>query len=425
MSAANEKAHAFVAGLAASAGLAPLAEAGRQAMTDLPVPTRKSERWKYSPLTPMLVTPVRTAPAHEGWPKDVPTNPIPGLDAYRIVLLNGQVVAEACDLPVADGVVCIPLLQAMAEGRIGAGDEDWSAYHTREWVGAVHAAHAQDGLFLSLESGVVLDRPVLVHHHTTGENVASCPRHRLQVGANAEAEVVLWSSAPEGASGMVNAVLEGKVGAGARLGVDKVQHEHGAVFHLAHEHVTQDKDSTFRIHTVTVQGHWVRNELNALQHGSGSHTIMHGAYLPKGQEHVDNHTTMDHTVPHCTSSELYKGILYDRSTGVFNGKVFVREDAQLTNAYQQNANIVADAGASINAKPELEIYADDVKCSHGCTVGQFDEEALFYLKSRGIADRAARALMVQAFIGEVLEGFGQDEVAQEVEGLLADRHGWM
>ena len=222
MSAANDKAHAFVAGLAASAGLAPLAEAGRQAMADLPLPTRKSERWKYSPLTPMLVTPVRTAPAHEGWPKDVPTNPIPGLDAYRIVLLNGQVVAEACDLPVADGVVCIPLSQAMAEGRIGAGDEDWSAYHTREWVGAVHAAHAQDGLFLSLESGVVLDRPVLVHHHTTGENVASCPRHRVQVGANAGAEVVLWSSAPEGASGMVNAVLEGKVGAGA---VDKVPGE--------------------------------------------------------------------------------------------------------------------------------------------------------------------------------------------------------
>ena len=355
----------------------------------------------------------------------MPTNPIPGLDAYRIVLLNGQVVAEACDLPVADGVVCMPLSQALSEGRIGEGDEDWSAYHTREWVGAVHAAHVQDGLFLSLESGVVLDRPVLVHHHTTGDNVASCPRHRVQVGDNAQAEVVLWSSAPEGASGMVNAVLEGKVGAGARLGVDKVQHEQGAVFHLAHEHVTQDKDSTFRIHTVTVQGHWVRNELNVLQHGSGSHTIMHGAYLPKGQEHVDNHTTMDHTVPHCTSSELYKGILYDRSTGVFNGKVFVREDAQLTNAYQQNANIVADAGASINAKPELEIYADDVKCSHGCTVGQFDEEALFYLKSRGIADRAARALMVQAFIGDVLEGFGQDEVAQEVEDLLADRHGWM
>lgn len=131
------------------------------------------------------------------------------------------------------------------------------------------------------------------------------------------------------------------------------------------------------------------------------------------------------TVPSTPLSELYKGILYDRSTGVFNGKVFVRQDAQQTNAYQQNANIVADAGASINAKPELEIYADDVKCSHGCTVGQFDDEALFYLKSRGIGDRAARALMVQAFIGDVLEGMGSSEVADEVASLLAERHGWM
>jgi Fe-S cluster assembly protein SufD len=148
-------------------------------------------------------------------------------------------------------------------------------------------------------------------------------------------------------------------------------------------------------------------------------------YLPKDKEHVDNHTTMDHTVPNCTSSELYKGILYDRSTGVFNGKVFVRQEAQQTNAYQQNANIVADQGASINAKPELEIYADDVKCSHGCTVGQFDDEALFYLKSRGIGERAARALMVQAFIGDVLAGMGSEEVAAEVETLLSERHGWI
>lgn len=224
---------------------------------------------------------------------------------------------------------------------------------------------------------------------------------------------------------MVNALLEGHVGRGARLGLDKVQNEQGKVFHLAHEHVTQASDSTFRIHTMTVQGHWVRNELNVAQKGRGAHTVMHGVYLPKDHEHVDNHTTMDHTVPNCTSSELYKGILYDRSTGVFNGKVFVRQEAQQTNAYQQNANIVADQGASINAKPELEIYADDVKCSHGCTVGQFDDEALFYLESRGIGERAARALMVQAFIGDVLAGMGSEEVAAEVETLLSERHGWM
>ncbi|MDA0904538.1 MAG: Fe-S cluster assembly protein SufD [Bacteroidetes bacterium] len=427
MAASTSQASEFLAGLSGTStpGLAGLAEAGRQGVAELPVPTRRSERWRYSPVTAMLASPVSAAPALKAWPEDVPTNPVPGLDVYRVVLVNGHVVPEACDLPVADGVVCMPLSQAAEEGRIHPGDEDWTGYHKREWIGAVNAAYAQDGLYFEVASGTTLDRPVLVHHHVTGKNVASCPRHRVSLGDNAQAEIVLWNSATDVASGMVNSVLEARVGAGARLGLDKIQHEHGSVFHLAHEHVTQGKDSTFRIHTLTVKGHWVRNELNVLQAGSGAHTVMHGAYLPKDSEHVDNHTTMDHTVPHCTSSELYKGILYDHSTGVFNGKVFVRQDAQQTNAYQQNANIVADAGASINAKPELEIYADDVKCSHGCTVGQFDDEALFYLKSRGIGDRAARALMVQAFLGDVLEGMGSPEVANEVASLLAERHGWM
>ena len=408
-----------------SSGLASVAEAGRAALGRLPVPTRRSERWKYSPLTAMLAQPLNSPEAPHGIPEDVHVQPIPGLDAYRVVLVNGHVVTEACDLPVAEGVICMPLFQALDEGRLQGGDADWSGYHEREWVGALHAAHAQDGVYLELESGVTLDRPLLVHHHVTGYNVAVCPRHRIVMGDQSSAEVVVWHSSSSEATGMVNALLEGHVGRGARLGLDKVQNEQGKIFHLAHEHVTQASDSTFRIHSMTVQGHWVRNELNVAQKGRGAHTVMHGVYLPKDQEHVDNHTTMDHTVPNCTSSELYKGILYDRSTGVFNGKVFVRQEAQQTNAYQQNANIVADQGASINAKPELEIYADDVKCSHGCTVGQFDDEALFYLKSRGIGERAARALMVQAFIGDVLAGMGSEEVAAEVETLLSERHGWM
>ena len=161
MSAANEKSHAFVAGLAASAttGLSALAEAGRAALADLPVPTRKSERWKYSPIMAMLASPVKAAPAPQAWPEDVPANPVPGLDAFRVVLVNGHVVPEACDLPVAEGVVCMAMSQAVAEEPgLEAGDEDWTDYHSREWIGAVNAAYAQDGLFLSLESGTSLDR---------------------------------------------------------------------------------------------------------------------------------------------------------------------------------------------------------------------------------------------------------------------------
>jgi Fe-S cluster assembly protein SufD len=139
---------------------------------------------------------------------------------------------------------------------------------------------------------------------------------------------------------------------------------------------------------------------------------------------IDNHTTVDHRMPHCTSSESYKGILYDKSKGVFNGKVFVRPDAQQTNAYQQNANILASREAVMNAKPELEIYADDVKCSHGCTIGQFDDDALFYAQSRGIGEAEAKSMLVHAFITDILDGFAVEEVALEVRHRLAEKHNW-
>ena len=196
------------------------------------------------------------------------------------------------------------------------------------------------------------------------------------------------------------------------------------MFKFSHENISQARDSKVKINTFTVRGHWVRNELEIVAKGPGTDSIFNGAYMPTGSEHVDNHTIMDHAHPNGTSSELYRGIMYDKSTGVFNGKVFVRKDAQQTNAFQQNSNIVADKGATINAKPELEIYADDVKCSHGCTVGQFDKEALFYLKSRGIGAKEAKALLVKAYIGDVLAAVDRDEVRNEIMKLYSEKHGW-
>jgi Fe-S cluster assembly protein SufD len=203
-----------------------------------------------------------------------------------------------------------------------------------------------------------------------------------------------------------------------------VCNESGEVFHFSHEHIVQDRDSRVKTNTFTVKGHWVRNELEIVANGAGTDSVFNGAYLPTGSEHVDNHTTMDHAFPNGTSSELYRGIMYGKSTGVFNGKIFVRKDAQKTNAFQQNSNIVADKGATINAKPELEIYADDVKCSHGCTVGQFDTEALFYLKSRGLDTEAAKALLVKAYVSDVLNSVEHEEVRNEILKLYSERHGW-
>ena len=254
--------------------------------------------------------------------------------------------------------------------------------------------------------------------------MANVLRHDIAIEANAKATVIQWSSASADANGSVNALTRVAVGENAQFALDKVQDEEGQIRHVAFEDIRQSRGSRADVHTVTVRGQWVRNDLIFRINGEGAHAELNGTFLPLDGEFVDNHTTVDHRVAHCTSSENYKGILYGKSTGVFNGKVFVRPDAQQTNAYQQNANILASDQASMNAKPELEIYADDVKCSHGCTIGQFDEEALFYARSRGIGMEAAKAMLVHAFIGEVLQGLAVPEVRMEVEHRLAEKHHW-
>ena len=384
----------------------------------LPVPHRRVERWKYTPVAPwwtdVASTGVCTAAAAGCEPC-----PVPGLDAYRLVFVNGCFDAASSDLPVHPGVTCMPVSQASHEQPV---DND-QPEHT-EWFAAVNGKFGREGLYLRVAKGVILDRPILVHHHSSGAGVANVLRHDIAIEANAKATVIQWSSASADANGSVNALTRVAVGENAQFALDKVQDEEGQIRHVAFEDIRQSRGSRADVHTVTVRGQWVRNDLIFRINGEGAHAELNGTFLPLDGEFVDNHTTVDHRVAHCTSSENYKGILYGKSTGVFNGKVFVRPDAQQTNAYQQNANILASNQASMNAKPELEIYADDVKCSHGCTIGQFDEEALFYARSRGIGMEAAKAMLVHAFIGEVLQGLAVPEVRMEVEHRLAEKHHW-
>ena len=195
--------------------------------------------------------------------------------------------------------------------------------------------------------------------------------------------------------------------------------------HIHFEHITQAEGSRFRIHSVSPQVHWSRHDLHIRLEGEHCETVLHGCSLPQGDEFIDHHTTVDHRMPRCRSEEDYRTVLYDRATAVFNGKVFVRPDAQHTDAYQKSANILGSESATLHAKPELEIYADDVKCSHGCTVGQLDDEALFYAQSSGISARDAHAMLVEAFIAEVIDGLGSDEVRAEVQHAFAERRGWL
>ena len=386
----------------------------------MPVPHRRVERWRYTPVAAwwkeVLATEVQTVEA-----AGFEANPVPGLDAYRLVFVNGAFDAAASDLPVHTGVVCMPVSQ---KGDADLQPVDAFSPETTDWFAGMNGKYSQEGLFLRVAKGVTLDRPILVHHHTSGSGVFSALRHDVALEPQAEVTLIHWSTAAATAEGSVNVLTRVDVADGARLHIDKVQDEEGQVRHIAFEDIRQARDSHAEVHTVTVRGQWVRNDLAFRINGPGAHAELNGAFLPGDGEFVDNHTTVDHRVPHCTSSENYKGILYGKSTGVFNGKVFVRPDAQQTNAYQQNANILASDQASMNAKPELEIYADDVKCSHGCTVGQFDSDALFYARSRGVGLEAAKAMLVHAFIGEVLKGMAVAEVRLEVEHRLAEKHGW-
>ena len=224
-----------------------------------------------------------------------------------------------------------------------------------------------------------------------------------------------------GEESFTNSVAEFFLSTNAQIEYNKLQNKSGESYQIATEQVYQEANSNFTINTITLDGTLVRNNLNIEVHAEGCETNLNSIYLGKGSNHIDNHTIVDHLKPNCNSNEVYKGILDDNSVGVFNGKVFVRPDAQKTNAFQQNNNILLTDDAVINSKPELEIYADDVKCSHGSTTGQIDDEALFYLQARGISKKSAMNLMIAAFVKDALESISIESFKNYIDQKL-DKH---
>lgn len=289
---------------------------------------------------------------------------------------------------------------------------------------ALNTAFATDGILIHIERNQKISSSIHVLNILSGENTASFARNLIVCEDFGQAHIIQEYRSQEANSSVNNVITEIFVGANANLTVDKIQHEEQGNFAVLTEQVDQKKDSTFTINTITLDGTLVRNNLNIEVNGSNCESNLNGAYLLKDNQHVDNHTIVDHKVAHCLSNELYKGVIYDKATAVFNGKVFVRKDAQKINAFQSNGNVLMSDDASVNSKPELEIYADDVKCSHGSTTGQLDDEAIFYLRARGLSEKAARNLMVSAFIGDVLEKIENPSVLKMVQSIIQKKHGW-
>ena len=350
---------------------------------------------------------------------------IPGFDACQIVLVNG----------VWDGNFRGALPKGIEVFKVAEvlKDPQFAGYFEAGKWGNQHFAHLNtalftDGLFVRVKDGAAVEKPLHVIHVFTAErNLFIQPRHVWVVGRNAQASVV--ESVVSGGAGVsgagdvklwVNSLTEIFAQTDAKFDHVVLQTAGAGVRLVQHTTVRQRKQSLYNNYTFTLPGaELVRNDLQARLEEDHTETHLYGLYLAAGGQLVDNHTLVDHQKPHCFSNELYKGVLLEKSTGVFNGKVYVHQDAQKTNAFQQNNNLVISKQATIDSKPELEIYADDVKCSHGSTVGQFSEEALFYLRARGLSEEKAKALLINAFAFDVTEKLKNEAVEAYVNELIS------
>ncbi len=409
----------------------PLGRPRREAFRrfrDLGVPTSKLEAWKYTNISKTLRHEYRIALADSAPDLDrgaIEPFLIPGLDAHRVVLVDGrfsEALSDIGDLP--DGVLVTNLAEA-AEARAGMLED----YYNRlagdlegEALVALNTAFAQDGAVVYVPRGVVLERPVFVLHLTQSkEDVLTQPRSLFVVEENASARVVEARRTATGARVFANAVTETFVGRHGHFDHYLVQDEGARASQTLFTAARQEPESVFDTHTFTLSGEVVRNDLVITPDGEHCETHLRGLYLGQGQLHVDNHTVVEHAKPDCFSNELYKGILAGSSTGVFNGRVHVHRDAQRINAYQSNKNIVLENTAAIYSKPELEIYADDVQCSHGSTTGQLDEEAIFYLQTRGLSQERAKRLLLRAFARDVVETVKSEPLRAYLDEEIAKR----
>lgn len=379
------------------------------------LPTTRMEAWKYTRVAKLGKTNYRSSEVS-----------IESIEAYTIaqdattfVFVNGHFSEELSSNEMPDGLSISPLSACM-EGEIDATNLVLEG----EIFNAINTAFLTDGILIDIDAKAIIEKPIQIIHVLKGEATLSNFKTIIHAGNFSKASVIQGFFAEDAEKAFANVTSEISVGTNAFLTLDKIQYEAENTSHICTEQVSQEKDSTFTINTITLNGGLVRNNLNIAVNGENCETNLNGAYLLKGKQHVDNHTVVDHTVANCNSNELYKGVIDDNSTAVFNGKVFVRPDAQKINAFQSNGNVLLTDDASVNSKPELEIYADDVKCSHGSTTGQLDEEAVFYLRARGLSEKSARQLMVSAFIGDVLEKVENEDVLNFTHQLLKTRFGW-
>ena len=388
-------------------------------------PTIRHEEWKYSNVKNLVNQAFEFNAVTNFSAKDLEEMPIPNLEGNILYFINGIYNTELSTIVSPTSELQILTFAEAAKTQPELVEQYFNKYsdYQDNAFTALNTAFAQNGVFVHVPDNKVVVQPVILRFISDARtlNVASQPRNLIVVGKRSEVQIAeAYRSFGENAS-FTNAVTEFVVGEEANVHYYKVQNESDKSYHIGTTSVLQAGKSVFTANTVTANGGFVRNNLNIKIDGEYAEANMFGLYIPNGKQHIDNHTAVDHAKPNSNSNELYKGILKGKSTGVFNGKIFVREDAQKTNAFQSCKNVLLSEDASMNTKPQLEIWADDVKCSHGTTTGQLNDDALFYMQARGISKDSARALLTLAFAQDVIDKFEIVAIKEYLQALISEK----
>lgn len=421
----NQQALSLVQANAAAPVFKSINAGGANAFSAMPFPTRKTEEWKYTSLHALTKQNFNQAVEPVNVATPVVDFSIDGLNAIQLVFVNGQYQTGLSSVEPVEGLQLVRFSEASAEQlaliekHLGQNAET-----KRNLFTALNNAQVNDGVFVFVSKNTQLAKPIQIVNIGQPQSTPATAFNRCLVVLDQHAQATIveqFLSSDETQNILLNQVSEMVVGDGAHLHHYRLHKEHESSLHFGGVYVDLNRDSQFSSYQVLLGGQIKRFDILVNHNVGGSHCEMKGVYLPKNDQHVDVHSYIEHKAPNCTTNEVYRGIMADRSKAVFNGRIHIHPDAQKTLAELSNKNLLLSDKAQINTKPELEIYADDVKCAHGATVAQLNEEAKFYLRSRGISAVQADIMLSFGFINELLESIPLEALRVSLRPLLAQQ----
>ena len=390
-------------------------------------PTKRQEDWKYTSLKSILKHDYSVFPKSENAIEfnDVKKYFIHEIDSYKIIFIDGKYSSHLSQTT-HDGIDVCLMSSALTKPKYQLNIENYfNKIASKNGLSSLNTAFSHEGAYINIPKNKIVNKPIQIIHFSTGNEAALMlqPRNLIVVNENAHVQIIERHQSLTDNPVLTNSVTEIFTNKRAIVDYYKIQNDRQSASLIDNTFVNQKQESIAKVHTFSFGGKLIRNNLEFYQNGERIDSTMKGITIIGDKQHVDHNTLVHHIEPNCESHQDYKGIFNDSATGVFNGKVVVEKLAQKTNAFQANNNILMSDKASINTKPQLEIFADDVKCSHGCTIGQLDESAMFYLRSRGIPEKEARALLMFAFSNNVMDSVKIPEIKNRITKIIADKLG--